>query len=264
MELSQDQLLAKFSEVTALGIAEQAKYFLKEFVTDFAGNFEEVLELSEEFKTYAPEGGVDDVRELEEDKAHLFLERRGETMTVKELRDALREIDVDKNNKVCFIEYCMFKYGKTLKQLFAPKPQGNAKLLQQLEEAIALHEEVMAKRKADEDKMQELTKQSQGTGVKAMKAKAELEQMRVRSQTGQNIAEVRAAFKKKRAQKELGAYVPDPEELRRQQEEEEKKAKLLEEEMERLKVEEQKKKEQEAFKRQESQRRLKERAAAFS
>jgi hypothetical protein len=29
------------------------------------------------------------VRELEENTAHLFLERRGETLTVKELRDCL-------------------------------------------------------------------------------------------------------------------------------------------------------------------------------
>lgn len=107
--------------------------------------------------TFNRTGGDDDVRELEEDKAHLFLERRGETMTVKELRDgkdaffclllismdcftALREIDVDKNNKVCFIEYCMFKYEKTLEQLFAEKPKSSAELLRQLEEAIALHE----------------------------------------------------------------------------------------------------------------------------
>ena len=44
-----------------------------------------VLDLSDEFKKYAPKEGV--VRELEEDAAHLFLERRGETMTVVELRD---------------------------------------------------------------------------------------------------------------------------------------------------------------------------------
>ena len=43
--------------------------------------------------------------------------------------------------------------------------------------------------------MEELRKLSEtGTGVKAMKAKAELEQMRVRSQTGANMADVRAAY----------------------------------------------------------------------
>ncbi len=41
--------------------------------------------MAEEFKKFAPKEGA--VRELEEDAAHLFLERRGETMTVVELRD---------------------------------------------------------------------------------------------------------------------------------------------------------------------------------
>ena len=51
----------------------------------YVHSFEEVLDLAEEFKKYAPDTGV--VRELEEDQAHLFLERRGETLTVVELRD---------------------------------------------------------------------------------------------------------------------------------------------------------------------------------
>ena len=71
---------------------------MRSFVSDFFGNFDEgkhdgktpshhtaVLDLAEEFKKYAPKAG--DVRELEEDAAHLFLEKRGETMTIVELRD---------------------------------------------------------------------------------------------------------------------------------------------------------------------------------
>lgn len=33
-----------------------ARYFLSEFVSEFSGNFEEVLDLAEEFKGYAAEG----------------------------------------------------------------------------------------------------------------------------------------------------------------------------------------------------------------
>lgn len=40
-----------------------------------------------QFKKYAPAGAASEARELEEDQAHLFLERRGETLTVAELRD---------------------------------------------------------------------------------------------------------------------------------------------------------------------------------
>lgn len=120
----------------------------------------------------------------------------------------------------------------------------------------------MAKRKEDDDKMKELEKASQGTGVKAMKAKAELEQMRVRSQTGQNMAEVRAAFKKKFVQcvskMALHHLV-----ISRQAQRNLAKADPLEEEMKRVELEKKKRADEEAMKRKESQRRLKEKAAAF-
>jgi len=93
----------------------------------------------------------------------LFLERRGETLTVVKMRDYLREIDLDFNQKVraarrgssrearaltvarraqvSFIEYVLWKYQKTLPQLFTPPPGGvaNAALLRALDEAISQH-----------------------------------------------------------------------------------------------------------------------------
>jgi len=212
--------LAKFRKITGeLGIDAQAKYFLREFVSEFSGNFEEVLDLTDEFKSYCDPAeltGDDPVVELDEAKAHLFLEKRGETATVVELRDALREIDIDMNKKVSFIEYAMYKYKKTLVQLFEEKPKSSAALLKALDEAIELHKAVLAARQAEEDKMTELRKVAEtGTGVKAMKARAELEQMRVRSQTGANMAEVRAAWKKKKAARDLEKADPMAEEMKR-------------------------------------------------
>merc|ERR1719183_2282550 len=110
----------------------------------------------------------------------------------------------------------MFKYSKTLEELFAEKPENLAALLKKLEDAIAEFQAVLAARKAEETKMTELQElAASGTGVKAMKAKAELEQMRVRSQTGQNMAEVRASFKKKRAKKALDEGDPIAEEMKK-------------------------------------------------
>lgn len=48
-------------------------------------------------------------KELDELQAHMFLEARGETKTVKDMREELREIDIDNNNYVAFIEYLMFR-----------------------------------------------------------------------------------------------------------------------------------------------------------
>jgi len=109
----------------------------------------------------------------------------------------------------------LFRYTHTLVELFAEKPGTNAALLQLLDEAIALHEAVLKARQEEEDKIADLTTKSKGSGVSGMRAKAELEQMRVRSQTGQNMAEVRSAFKKRQAEKALKNSDPMAEEMKK-------------------------------------------------
>ena len=46
------QYLAKLKELTDLSIDDQTKAFLRAFVSEFQGKFEQVLDLAEEFKTY--------------------------------------------------------------------------------------------------------------------------------------------------------------------------------------------------------------------
>ena len=43
-------------------------------------------------------------------------------MTVVKMREHLKDIDFSGRTKLSFIEYLMFKYHKTLAQLFAPPP----------------------------------------------------------------------------------------------------------------------------------------------
>lgn len=52
---TQEELQTQLAEVTAMTIDGQATFFLRAFVAEFAGNFEEVLDLAEDFKKYAPE-----------------------------------------------------------------------------------------------------------------------------------------------------------------------------------------------------------------
>lgn len=54
---------------------------------------------------------------MDEFEAHKFLEGRGETLTVKDMRDRLKDIDLDSNNHMAFIEYLLFKYKKTPEQV---------------------------------------------------------------------------------------------------------------------------------------------------
>ena len=53
-QLSKEEIQKKFEEVTAGSIDDQATFFLRSFVSEFAGNFEEVLKLAEEFRKYTP------------------------------------------------------------------------------------------------------------------------------------------------------------------------------------------------------------------
>lgn len=190
----------QFRKVTATSINDQSTFFLRSFVGEFGGKFEEVLDLAEEFKKYAPKEGV--VRELEEDQAHLFLERRGETLTVRALRDHLREIDLDKNHKVSFIEYALWKFKKTITELFAEKPGNMQALLDQLEAAIKAYQEQLARKQAREDKIAGLKEIiTTGSGVKKSRASVELDAMMAEDELERNRSEITAGAKKRSAQK---------------------------------------------------------------
>jgi len=63
--------------------------------------------------------------DLDEMQAHVFLEKMGETLTVRALRQRLKELDLDNNKKMCVSEYLLARYKKTPKEL-ADAPQGIA------------------------------------------------------------------------------------------------------------------------------------------
>jgi hypothetical protein len=89
---------AEWSRLVDGSVDEQANAFLRAFVLEFSGGrFEEVLDIAQTFKKFAPTTGVPD---LEEDRALHFLEKRGEVITAAELRKKLKEIDVDNNHRI--------------------------------------------------------------------------------------------------------------------------------------------------------------------
>jgi len=209
---------AKWNEIVAQSIDDQANVFLRAFALEFSGGgFEEVLDIASQFKRFAPKEGVPD---LEEHKAHLFLERRGETLTVQQLRLTLKDIDVDNNNRVAFLEYALFKWKKTPQQFFVElaKPQKGGAAL---EAAIAEYRKVLAIREARENRIEELKADAAAGGVKGAKAKNELAQLLHEDQLNQNKAEITSAAKKRAAEKV--AIDPYAEEQKRLEEEKKKK-----------------------------------------
>jgi len=142
------ELKAKFAAVTSKSYSEQAKFFLNAFwtfgmdkeVDNIWKYAQKCIELDIEKKKNG--------NELDEFKAHNFLEAIGETRTVVELRETLRKIDIDMNKKMALTEFLLFKYSKTVEEL-VNLPQGDQKQI----------EEAQAKLQAVNDALQELQKQ---------------------------------------------------------------------------------------------------------
>jgi len=237
----------KFREITSSqSIDEQAMTFLRAFVGEFQGKFEEVLQLAEEFRKFCTQTGK--IQELDEFEGHRFLEKRGETKTVKDMREQLQAIDIDSNNKVAFIEYLLFRYKKTLKDLFTAKP--NAALLAKLEKAIQQYKGVFEEKKKREEKMKELEKVVAAGGKEANRAKAELKNMQLQDPANEAKSEMQALQAKLAAKRALN----NPEE-------EEKK--IYEEEQRRVAEEKQQKEMDEKKKREESRKKLKEKSSLW-
>lgn len=120
--------VAAFKKLNDASIADQAAAFVKAFFSEFRGRVHEVLDLAADFERYAPGGELGlspavpgQPAELDEHAAHIFLERNGKTMSVTELRRYLREVDVDSNNKMSFLEHALGEFSKTAEELVEPK-----------------------------------------------------------------------------------------------------------------------------------------------
>jgi len=114
----------RFMELTRLKYADQAKWFLNGFWSTVEKECETVWKYTNRFielDEFKKKHGC----ELDEFKAHKFLESWGETLTVIELRAKLRQIDLDANGKMALLEYLCFRYHKTVAQA-ANAPQGGS------------------------------------------------------------------------------------------------------------------------------------------
>jgi len=139
--------------------------------------------------------------DLDEFKAHKFLESLGEVLTVQALRKRLEAIDLDKNRKMALSEYLIFKYNKTPKQLIEAPQGGNEK---ELAAAQAMMLEVQTALQEVQSKLE-----SQKAALAAQKeAKAAADAARAAAE--QSLAEQKAAEEQVRAaEAELQAAVDD-------------------------------------------------------
>jgi hypothetical protein len=143
--------------------------FLRAFVVEFSGKFEEVLVLAEQFKSFGASPHLDQFQ------AHRFLETRGETRTASDLRATLNFLDAaHKSADLNFIEFLLFNYKKAPVALFEDTGNQNAELIKKLEEAIENYRRVFREKKEREDKKAELRQKADAGDLKA---KSELKRM---------------------------------------------------------------------------------------
>jgi hypothetical protein len=201
----------KFDAICATDPDSQAKTFLKAFMRDYLQRVDEILGIAEDFKSSLPKSifevpeGTDPCYEMDELEAHKFLEKNGETMTVRDLRAAIADIDINKNFKVGLIEFLLFKFEKSVDALLdgLENAQSLPHLEEALEKAIEECKKVMAEKKAKEAEMARLQEIADKGGVKGMAAKATLAQMLAADKLEENRREIQAAANQRKAKKQL-------------------------------------------------------------
>lgn len=176
--------MQKFKELGQKPYIEQAKWFLNAFWEEVEGSKEDIwtytydmIELDEK---NGKEGG-----ELEELIAHRFLEKRGETLTVREMRDLLRKIDIDSNKNMSLSEYLVFRFKQADPQVLPElvnSLQGNKEAVAEaqrlLDAALAALSE--ATREADEARQADAQAQSALRAAEAAEEEAKAAEARCR------------------------------------------------------------------------------------
>jgi len=125
--MSEEKEKTLFQELTRKKYIDQAKWFLNGFWEQgIESEKENIWKYTQKFIE------LDDKRkkegnELDEFLAHKFLEYLGETLTVIQLRERLRKIDMDCNGKMALLEYLAFKYAKGVRDVVY-SPQGDNQL----------------------------------------------------------------------------------------------------------------------------------------
>jgi len=203
--LAPKHLKRQFADITSDTIDKQAEYFLKSFVKEFEGRAPEILEMAEEFKAYLPDDtDAAAATALEHFQAHVFLERKGQTLSVLELREVMRHICAFSDlKKFSFIEYLVWTFQKTLRELFEVKPYDLEPLLKGLYQAMHDYQESKAQHDAKTEEIEEMIKEADDKGqvVKGKVWEARQREVITRGATKRNRDAVFHKYKQQKAQK---------------------------------------------------------------
>lgn len=191
---AESDVMELFAKFTSRKYSAQAQAFLNAYWDAHHEEAEKVWKMCKIMEELDTDSGANGA-EVDEFKAHRFLEKLGETLTVIEFREVMRKVDVDFNRRMALIEYLIYRFEKTVAH-FVEQPQGTNEDLIRAQEALEVVKDEINK---IERKKEELTAKAEGAGVKAMTAKNELEQLLSRDPTDLNRALLTAEAAVRRA-----------------------------------------------------------------
>jgi len=133
--MAAEKLKKDLEKLTRQKYADQAKWFLNGFWEKGAErNAEAVWNFTQGFIKFDEKKAAGN--ELDEFWTHKFLESIGETLTIVEMREKLKKIDMDVNGKVGLLEFLAFHYDKSIKEV-VEAPQGqNAAVIREATEKL--------------------------------------------------------------------------------------------------------------------------------
>lgn len=194
--------LEKFIEITRASHKKQAIWFLNGAWSKVQDEAQSVYDWVKIFVDLDPK--KEEGHELDEFNGHRFLEKIHETISVRDLRDKLREIGyVPKPMMYPILVNLMMHFGTDWHEIVnADEAQGGmSQALIDAQNALAAVQKIINEIEAKKSRLEQ---ESEGTGVKAMRAKNELAQLLSEDNLPLNRALLTAQAAVRKAQREAG------------------------------------------------------------
>jgi len=196
-------------KIQDLSAQDQAIYFLNAFWNETNSKAETIFSQYHGFIDVAKmertaegkEVNVNELKDVNEVFARKFMERDGKTMTAIAFRSAFKEIDVNTDNRMSFIEFLLYDNKQSVEELLK-REQATTPEFEAAKEAYTA---VMTAIAALEKQKSDLQAESEGTGVKANAAKAQLAQLLAADNLELNRLVTNAEEGLKKAKKTVGA-----------------------------------------------------------
>lgn len=190
-------------EVESRTYRQQAIFFLNAMWAEHSDMAEDIYKWHLKFEVLALDAGAseDASHDLNDFQAARFLEAMLEPMTVIERRNKLRDIDIDGNNRMGLLEFCVYYFKTDVKTLMT-RPQGTNEEVKKAKKALDDVLKIIEDIEKEKQRLQDII--DVGSIVKSGRAKAELAKITSADNLPLNRAMITAEAAVRKAQKQGG------------------------------------------------------------